>query len=338
MKGRMPRKARIDVPGALHHIIVRGIERRRIFSDDQDRDNFVERLGSILTDTQTCCLAWALIPNHAHLLLRTGPTPISTVMRRLLTGYAVSYNRRHRRHGHLFQNRYKSILCQEDTYLLELVRYIHLNPLRAKITKTLKKSAKYPYSGHSALMGKIKRDFQDTDYVLRMFGNKVSAARKAYEAYVEKGIAQKRRPDLVGGGLIRSAGGWSAVKTLRKLQDHMKSDERILGDGDFVNAVLNQAKEGFEEHYRLQAQGYDLEKVTNRVSSVLGIEPEQVWAAGKHPLTVKARSLLCYWAVRKLGISATELSKKLGISQPSVSISVKRGESIVKVMKIELND
>lgn len=334
----MPRKARIDAPGALHHIIVRGIERRRIFYDDHDRDNFVERLGGILTETQTCCLAWALIPNHAHFLLRTGPTPISTVMRRLLTGYAVSYNRRHRRHGHLFQNRYKSILCQEDTYLLELVRYIHLNPLRAKIVKTLKKSAKYSYSGHSALMGKIQRDFQDTDYVLRLFGNKVSAARKVYETYVEKGIAQGRRSDLVGGGLIRSVGGWSAVKVLRKMQDHMKSDERILGDGDFVEAVLNRAKEGFEEHYLLEAQGYDLEKVTSRVSSVLGIEREQVWESGKHPPTVKARSLLCYWAVRKLGISATKLAKKLGISQPSVSISVKRGENIAKTMKIELVD
>ena len=132
----MPRKARIDAPGALHHIIVRGIERRRIFSDDQDRDNFVERLGDIVTETKTFCFAWALIPNHAHILLRTGQTPLATVMRRLLTGYAVSYNRRHRRHGHLFQNRYKSILCQEDTYLLELVRYIHLNPLRAKIVKS----------------------------------------------------------------------------------------------------------------------------------------------------------------------------------------------------------
>jgi REP element-mobilizing transposase RayT len=96
----MPRKARIDAPGALHHIIVRGIERRRIFSDDQDRDNFVGRLGDIVTATETFCCAWALIPNH--ILLRTGQTPLSTVMRRMLTGYAVSYNRRHRRHGHLF--------------------------------------------------------------------------------------------------------------------------------------------------------------------------------------------------------------------------------------------
>ena len=332
----MPRKARIDAPGALHHIIVRGIERRRIFSDDQDRDNFIKRLGDIVTETKTFCFAWALIPNHVHILLRTGQTSLSTVMRRLLTGYAVSYNRRHRRHGHLFQNRYKSILCQEDTYLLELVRYIHLNPLRAKIVKSPTEFVKYPYSGHSALMGKVPREFQDTDYVLGLFGKKVPAARKAYRAYVEKGIAQGRRPELVGGGLIRSAGGWSAVKAMRRAKDHMKSDERILGDGEFAQFVLDEAKERLEERYQLKAQGYDLDKVTVRVSSELGIDPEQVWMPGKHPITVKARSLLCYWAVRKLGFSATELSKKLGISQPSVSISVKRGERIAKAEQLEL--
>jgi putative transposase len=135
----MPRKARIDAPGALHHVIVRGIERRRIFYDDDDRDNFLDRFGMILTDIKTLCFAWALIPNHLHLLLRTGVAPIATVMRRLLTRYAVSFNRRHRRHGQLFQNRYKSILCQEDQYLLELVRYIHLNPLRAGLVSDLKK-------------------------------------------------------------------------------------------------------------------------------------------------------------------------------------------------------
>jgi len=95
----MPRQARIDAPGALHHIIARGIDRQRIFKDDADRDNFLDRLGNILSETQTACFAWALIPNHFHLLLRTGTTPISNVMRRLLTGYAVSYNFRHPRHG-----------------------------------------------------------------------------------------------------------------------------------------------------------------------------------------------------------------------------------------------
>ena len=252
-----------------------------------------------------------------------------------ITGYAVSYNRRHWRHGHLFQKRYKSIFCQEDTYLLELVRYIHLNPLQAKTVKTLTDTNKYPYSGHGALMGKIKSDFQVTVYVLGLFGNKVSDARKAYRAYVKKGIAHDRRPELVGGGLIRSAGGWSVIKAMLRVQDHMKSGERILGDGDFTQSELDEAKERLEKRYRLRAQGYDLEKIAMRVSSELGVKPVKVWAAGKHPITVKARSLGCYWAVRKLGLSATELSKKLGISQPSVSISVKRGEQIAKGMQLE---
>jgi len=128
----MPRKARLDAPGALHHIVVRGIERRKIFRDDSDRDDFLERLSAILGESRTSCYAWALMPNHFPLLLKTGQTPISTLMRRLLTGYAVSFNLRHRRSGNLFQNRYKSILCREDAYLLELVRYIHVKRQAAR--------------------------------------------------------------------------------------------------------------------------------------------------------------------------------------------------------------
>ena len=110
----MPRQARIDAPGALHHIVIRGIERKAVFKRQQDYDDFLDRMGNILRDSSTGCFAWALMTNHVHLLLRTGLSPISTVMRRLLTGYAVGYNRRHKRYGHLFQNRYKSLLCEED--------------------------------------------------------------------------------------------------------------------------------------------------------------------------------------------------------------------------------
>ncbi len=144
----MPRKARIDAPGALHHIICRGIERRKIFLDDSDRDHFVQRLGRVISETQTPCYAWAIIPNHFHLLLKTGNIPIATVMRKLLTGYAVTFNRRHDRVGHLFQNRYKSILCQQDRYFLELVRYIHLNPLRANLVGSIRQLNRYEYCGH----------------------------------------------------------------------------------------------------------------------------------------------------------------------------------------------
>lgn len=326
----MPRKARIDAPGALHHIIVRGIERRKIFYDDDDRDNFLERLGIILTETGTPCFAWALIPNHLHILLKTGTTPIATVMRRLLTGYAVSFNRRHRRHGQLFQNRYKSILCQEDLYLLELVRYIHLNPLRARIVTDLRSLDKYPYSGHSVVLGQEKKEWQDADYILRFYDSKRLTARRRYREYVEKGIADGRRSDLVGGGFVRSAGGWSVVKTIRKGFDRIKGDERILGDGAFVESVLKEAQEDLEQKSRVKAGGYGFEWLVERVALQLGIEREDVLALGRYSQNVKARSLLCFWGTRELRMTTVELSKKLNLAQPTISQAAARGKKIAQ--------
>lgn len=124
----MPGHGRIDAAGALHHLIIWGIERKPIFYDDIDKDRFLERLGTVLTEGKAAGNAFALLSNHVHLLVRTGTSPVASLMRRLLTGYAVSFNKRHKRSGHLFQNRYKSILCEEDPYFLQLVRYIHLNP------------------------------------------------------------------------------------------------------------------------------------------------------------------------------------------------------------------
>ena len=326
----MPRKARIDAPGALHHIIVRGIERRKIFYDDGDRDNFLQRLADVLTETSTPCFAWTLIPNHLHLLLRTGLTPIATVMRRLLTGYATTFNRRHRRHGHLFQNRYKSILCQQDLYLLELVRYIHLNPLRARLVMGLKELDKYPYCGHSVLMGKKKREWQDADYILRFFNSKYLTARRGYREYVKKGLGNGRRPDLVGGGLVRSAGGWSVVKAMRRGFERMKGDERILGDGDFVENVLKSAQEILERKHQLKAAGYSFDWLVGRVAGQLELDPKDVLAPGKYSQSVKARSLLCYWATRELGMTTVDLAKRLNLAQPTVSQAVIRGQKIAE--------
>jgi putative transposase len=334
----MPRKSRIDAPGALHHIIARGIDRRQIFKSDEDRTHFLSRLGDILTETKTACYAWALIPNHFHLLLRTSHISISTTMRRLLTGYAMWYNRRHRRYGHLFQNRYKSILCQEDVYLLELVRYIHLNPLRAGLVPDLKTLDRYPYSGHSVLMAKINYDWQNTDKVLKLFGKKSGTARRIYQQFINKGIDQGKRKDLTGGGLIRSVGGWAALKALRAAKIFEKGDERILGDGDFVENVLKAANEAMERRYDLQARGFTLSKVASRVAEVLGVELKTVWAVGRHRKIVHARSLLCYWAVRELGVTMISLSRRLDLSVTAIGKSVIRGERLAKANKYSLID
>jgi putative transposase len=326
----MPRKSRIDAPGALHHVIVRGINRQDIFLDHKDYSAFMGRLGDLLIETKTSCYAWALIPNHFHLLLRTGNVPISVLMKRLLTGYAVNYNRRHNRYGHLFQNRYKSILCQEDSYLLELVRYIHLNPLRATLVTEYKSLAGYPYCGHGAIMGRRKVEWQDTEYVLGLFGNKESGARGEYSRFVRNGIEQGSRPDLTGGGLLRSHGGWTGVKLLRETGDYQKGDERILGDGRFVKEVLSKAEEKFKKKYRLKAEGYDLKKLVKRVSEITGISSVQIFDSQRDKRRTDARSILCFWAKDELGMTQRELALELNLTPPAISHAVKRGRTLVE--------
>jgi len=138
--------------------MVRGIERTSLFRDDRDRADFVARVAALAEAGAWTVLAWALLPNHAHLLLRTGSRPLPRNMRSLLTGYAGAFNRRHHRVGHLFQNRYKSILVEEEPYLRELVRYLHLNPLRAQVVPDLRRLDRYPWTGHSALLGSYTGD------------------------------------------------------------------------------------------------------------------------------------------------------------------------------------
>jgi REP element-mobilizing transposase RayT len=331
----MPRLARLDAPGVFHHIIIRGIERRNIFRDNRDRENLLERLGKLLPETKTACYAWAFLPNH--FLLRTGEVPLATLMRRLLTGYVVSFNRRHKRHGHLLQNRYKSIVCQEDLYLQELVRYIHLNPLRAGIVPNLDALNSFPYCGHSALMGKRDRPWQNVDYVLHSFAKRVRRARREYFSYVEAGVGQRRRRDLIGGGLIRSLGGWAEAEKLRlRGQDHIKSDERILGDLDFVGSVLAQAEEHYTRQCALRRRGYDLEKIAERVAEIYQVKMREVLARGRQQQRVNARSLFCFWSVRELGNSLTALARRLGMSPAGVGYAAQRGEAIAQENNYQL--
>ena len=331
----MPRKARIDAPGALHHIIFRGIEGKAIFHDRHDRYNFLDRLGDVLLDTATPCFAWAQMFNHAHLLLRTGLTPIAKVMQRLLTGYAQQFNRRHKRHGQLFQNRYKSFLCEENAYLLELVRYIHLNPLRAEVVKDLKQLKTYPFCGHHVLMGKFDHEWQDTDYVLSMFGKTRGAARRAYAAFIAKGVSAGHRPELVGGGLVRSIGGWSALKGFRKIGIRIKGDERILGDSDFVEKTLKQANERLEEKTRLETTGPNLEALIEKVAAYYKVSGEDLKTASKEREISRARSMVSYLAVRKLMNSCAAVARALNVTPSTVSKAVIKGRIAIDRKKIE---
>ena len=333
----MPRLSRLDAPGVLHHVMIRGIERRRIFRDSKDKYDFLARFEDLIPGTGTVCYAWAILDNHAHFILRTGDAPLATFMRRLLTGYAGRFNRRHKRYGPLFQNRFKSIVCQEDVYLKELVRYIHLNPIRAGLVPNLRRLNTYRYCGHSALMGKREFEWQETGYVLSYFGKRVSNARKSYYEYVKEGILQGRRPELVGGGLIRSLGGWDVIKKsgLRSI-GRVKGDDRILGDSEFVLKVLNEADEKFERYYELKRLGYDLRSVEDRVCKIFDLSVGDIYSKSRERTKAEARGLFCYWAVRELGYSMLEIAGRLGISQPGVVYAVRRGERIATERGLEL--
>jgi putative transposase len=239
----------LDAEGALHHVMVRGLERRKIFLSRKDREDLLRRFSLILPKAGARLYAWSLLLNHFHLLLRTGPVGLSSVMRKILTGYAISFNLRHRRSGHLFQNRYKSILVEEEAYLLELVRYIHLNPLRAKLVRDTEELGFYPWSGHAALLGRRDYPWQDCRYVLSQMGKNLRRAREAYRKFVEEGVSRGRRPELVGGGLVRSMGGWERVEELRRGRERWAHDERVLGSIEFVESVLKEMEGGEKKKF-----------------------------------------------------------------------------------------
>ena len=315
----MPRRARLDVAGTLHHVITRGIEKRRIVDDDKDREFFVGRMGDLSQRTETAIYAWALMTNHAHLLLRSGPHGLASFMRKFLTGYAGFYNRRHARHGHLFQNRYKSIVIEEDGYFKELIRYIHLNPLRAGMVDNLSALDRYPWSAHSTVMGYMSCDWYESGYVLNRFGERLEPARQAYRCFIEKGIEMGRQPHLVGGGLVRSAGGWSEVKAIRRIGAKEKGDDRILGDGAFVMQVLSEAESA--KKYRLANldRGKAASELIEHCCRENSISIPAVRGGSRLRQVSRVRHELAHRLTKELGLSFAETARLLGVSTSAVA-------------------
>ena len=323
----MPRGPRLDAPGTLHHVMLRGIEKRDIVTDDKDRTDFVVRMGKLVQETGTTIYAWALLNNHAHILLRSGKAGMSTFMRRMLSGYASSYNRRHDRQGHLFQNRYKSIVCQEDRYFMRLVAYIHLNPLRAGLVASLDELDAYPWSGHAVVMNFRTNSWQDRDFVLRYFGEKEGPAKKDYRDFLEEEAGKGCQPELTGGGLVRSMGGWSAVQGMRLRKEKQLSDERILGDGSFVSRILEEA----EESVKSQLNVFDFDQIKNRVQADIedlcakeGVGVGQLLSGSRIRSLSRVRKALVEKFVKEYGFSFAQTARILKISTPAVAQIMRR--------------
>jgi putative transposase len=314
----MPRQARLDAPGTLHHVIIRGIEKRQIVDDLIDRENFVSRMGKLAIETETAIYAWALLTNHAHILLRSSSFGLSGYMRRLLTGYAVYYNLRHSRHGHLFQNRYKSIVCEEDVYFLELVRYIHLNPLRAKLVDNLDELAAYPWCGHSTLVGHRYHEWQDTAYLLTQFGEDPQMARQAYQTFIANGAAQGQRPELIGGGLVRSLGGWSQVSSQRKKISDRYFDDRILGSSAFVGKIIGEVDEKRRRSFRREnLKG--AEKYLRQACQEGEISISELQSGSRRGIVPTIRVKIALELITNYGLTLAESARWLGVSTSTIS-------------------
>jgi putative transposase len=315
----MPRLARLDSPGTLHHVMIRGIERGEIVGGVKDRKAFVERMGALAVETGTKIYAWAIMANHAHIFLRSGPKGLPRYMRRLLSSYAIYYNKAHQRHGHVFQNRYKSIVCDEEPYFMELVRYIHLNPFRAKVVPTLARLDHYPWCGHSSILGERRREWQDNAYVLRWFGSK-----EAYRDFVKEGLGQGSRPGLVGGGLIRSQGGWSGVRAMRQSGEEENSDERVLGGGEFVDRLLADAEEKVKRQLPPRELARRVRKVIEETCAKGGTSQEMLLAGGRRRHVSAVRAELARILVEEVGISMAECARQIGVTTVGVAQVLRR--------------
>lgn len=299
-------------------MMARGIEGQDIFRDTRDLSQFLHRLSQVVTEGKVQLFAWCLMPNHFHFLVRPRVMFLSTMMRRLMTGYAVWHNRRHNRKGHLFQNRYKSIVVEEDPYFLELVRYIHLNPVRAGLVSRISELSKYPYAGHSVIIGQRDFDCQDVDGVLVWFGDKAEKARREYHNFMAAGFDQGAREDLRGGGLLRSVGGRDKLSKKKEGDGDALGDPRILGSGKFVEEILE------EELHHVGSKQTSSEDILTEVCRKWGISRAQLLSKTKTRRVTRARREFFLRAHEEAGESMASLARLCGLAHTSVREAIEK--------------
>lgn len=309
----MPRQPRLDLPDFFYHVFARGIERRNIFTNQRDYEDFLKRLQEALEETGLECLAWCLMPNHFHLLIHRKERPLSDLMRKLMTGYSVSFNLRHQRVGHLFQNRYKAVLCEKGGYFLQLVRYIHLNPLKAGLVKDMEELRRYPWCGHAAILGEAPNRFQSTEAVLEKFSEDPAQARRLYRQFLSDGIDEKK-DFMVPADSRHEKSSWKEP-----------SDERILGTGKFVEEILRMQKTR-----RPESPQWDRSHILNLLKKELGISKEDLSGSRRDQKAAEARALYCYLAKEHAMVSGKVLEEDLNRTSGAISHLIQMGRMLAE--------
>jgi len=304
----MPRGPRLDAPGCLHHVMLRGIERRRIFHDDRDRRDLLGRLSLILPEAGMPCFAWALMPNHVHLVVRTGLIPLARVMARVNTGYALAFNQRHERVGYLFQGRYRSVLVAEESYLLTLVRYVHLNPLRSGLVRSLSALGRHRWTGHATLMGRSKTCFQDTQAILERFGGPTAEGRRRLLEWMRPELDSER----------------DAPESASHAAKHVLGKER--------SPVEDRPDEGLTRtRSTSQAEPEpSMPELIERVCAERDVSVDEVLTASVRSRSVAdARAEIAHRACTELGLPGSAVARGLGLSKGAVSQARARGRALL---------
>ena len=289
----MARKPRIHFPGACYHVILRGNGGQALFYRKQDRSRFFILLQEGIERYGHCIHAFCLMTNHVHIAIQVGDIPLSRIMQNLSFRYTRFVNSGKKRIGHLFQGRYKAILIDVDSYLLELIRYIHLNPVRAGITKT---PDEYPWSSHKAYLGVEKIEWLTTEWLLSQFAKRVVNAQKKYARFINRGMAEEHRKEFHSGTF----------------------EGRILGEDNFIERSLARAE---EKH----ARKLSLDDLIRAVCDHYKLKQQELSSGGRQRKLSQPRAVLAYLVRETNELTLAGLSKKFerdlsGLSQAAARL------------------
>jgi len=284
----MARKPRIEFEGALYHVITRGNQRQQIFRGTADNERYLKILDDYKLRYDFLIYAYVLMENHVHLLIETKEAPLSKILQGINQRYTMYFNRRYATVGHLFQGRYKAMLCEKDSYLLSLVKYIHMNPVRAGIAKS---PEEYRWSSHPSYIGQTRgRGIVDSELVLKMFGDDRRKATRAYREYMEE------------------------KETLRREDVYATVDQRIVGDERFVEEVKTRTGRSVVPGRRRHL--YTLSDIAKAVEEMCALSLEQLRGKGRGEELGRARGLMSLVA-KQYGYKGREVAEYLS-RDPSV--------------------
>ncbi|MBI4208924.1 MAG: transposase [Deltaproteobacteria bacterium] len=294
----MPRKPRIHYSGAFYHLFSRGNQKQPIFFDQRDHSEFISRLQHYHKKYPFQLYAYALMPNHFHCLIEAQETPLSKIFQAFLSSYTQYFNKKYGRVGHLFQGRYKAILCDKESYLLELVRYVHLNPLRANLTQNL---ADYPWTTYSVYIGQRQESWIETHLVLSQFSSKIEIARDRFAQFILDGISLNYEDPFEKIG-----------------------SQRIQGSSEFNSKVEKKLQETFSCFWEIS-----LDEIENEVCRVLGTYPKVLQHPDRTRKEARARIWIAYFWKRLKGGTFKEVGKRYQREPTILTMQMKRLQKLL---------